>query len=187
VESPERTVYLKLFGAIDEALVKAVMATVEQKLSQGVTRFVLLMSSPGGNVFAGITLYNFLKGIPAEVVTHNIGSTNSIAAAVFCAGDRRLSVPHGVFLIHGARANFPQGAALEHDQLQERVRSLRIDTENIAGIIAANTKRTEPQVMQDMLDRITLSPEEALDYGLVHEIREEIFPAGAELISIQPS
>jgi hypothetical protein len=41
--------------------------------------------------------------------------------------------------------------------------------------------------MQDMLDRITLSPEEALDYGLVHEIREEIFPAGAELISIQPS
>jgi ATP-dependent protease ClpP protease subunit len=180
----DSTIYLKFFGAIDEASAKSIMTTVEDKLKAGAQRFVLLISSPGGNVFAGITLYNFLKGIPAEVVTHNIGSTNSIAAAVFCAGDRRLSVPHGVFLIHGPRANFPQGASLEPDALAERLSSLSIDTENIAGIIAANTNRTEAQVTQDMLDRVTLNPEQALEYGLVHEIREEIFPAGAELISL---
>ena len=185
METPGRTVYLKLFGAIDEGMTKAVMAAVEQKLSEGASRFVLLMSSPGGNLFAGITLYNFLKGIPAELVTHNIGSTNSIAAAVFCAGDRRLSVPHGVFLLHGVRANFAQGASLERDQLEERLRALQVDTENIAGIIAANTNPSEPQVLQDMLGRIALNPEEALAYGLVHEIIEEVFPAGAELISIQ--
>jgi ATP-dependent protease ClpP protease subunit len=187
MEAPERSVYLKLFGGIDEATAKAVMAAVEQKLKDGANRFVLLISSPGGNVFAGITLYNFLKGIPAALVTHNIGSTNSIAAAVFCAGEQRLSVPHGVFLIHGPRANFPQGAALERDQLEERLSSLRIDAENIAGIIAANTRRTEEQVLTDMLNRITLSPEQALDYGLVHEIREEIFPPAADLITISSS
>jgi ATP-dependent protease ClpP protease subunit len=185
VEAAARTVYVKLYGGIDDGSVKAVMSAFEQKLAEGVSSFVLLTSSHGGNVFAGVTLYNFLKGIPAHLVTHNIGSTNSIAVAVFCAGQRRVSVPHGVFLIHGPRANFPQGAALEPDQLQERVQSLRIDSENIAGIIAANTARSEAQVMQDMLDRLTLSPEEALEYGLVHEIREEIFPPGAELISIQ--
>lgn len=181
---PDKTTYIKFFGGVDEANVKAIMATVEQKLKEGVTRVVLLISSPGGNVFAGITLYNFLKGIPAEVVTHNIGSTNSIAAALFCAGDLRLSVPHAVFLIHGPRANFPQGASLERDALNERLAGLRIDAENLAGIIAANTRRTEDQVMQDMLDRITLNPEQALEYGLVHEIREEIFPTGADLTSI---
>ena len=181
---PQQTVYIKFFGGVDEASAKAVMTTVEQKLGEGADRFVLLISSPGGNVFAGITLYNFLKGIPAELVTHNIGSTNSIAAAVFCAGRRRLSVPHGVFLIHGPRANFPQGASLEPDLLAERLNSLRIDAENLAGIIAANTKRSEAQVMQDMLERTSLNPEQALAYGLVHEIREEIFPTGADLISI---
>ena len=178
------TVYIKFFGSIDEAAVKALMTVVEEKLKAGARCFVLLISSPGGNVFAGITLYNFLKGIPAEVITHNIGSTNSIAAAVFCAGDRRYSVPHGVFLIHGPRANFPQGASLEADALAERLNGLRIDTENIAGIIAANTNRSEAQVTQDMLDRVTLNPEQALEYGLVHEIREQIFPEGAELISL---
>lgn len=178
------TIYIKFFGSIDEASAKSIMTAVEEKLKGGSKRFVLLLSSPGGNVFAGITLYNFLKGIPAEVVTHNIGATNSIAAAVFCAGDRRYSVPHGVFLVHGPRANFPQGASVEADVLAERLSSLRVDTENIAGIIAANTNRTEEQVTQDMLDRVTLNPEQALDYGLVHEIREEIFPEGAELISL---
>ena len=72
-----------------------------------------------------------------------------------------------------------------HPQIAERLRALQVDTENIAGIIAANTNRSEPQVLQDMLDRIALNPEEALAYGLVHEIIEEVFPAGAELISIQ--
>ena len=182
--TPENAVYIKVFGIIDEAVAKAVMTAVEEKLKAGAQRFVLLLSSPGGNVFAGITLYNFLKGLPAEVVTHNIGSTNSIAAAVFCAGDLRLSVPHGVFLIHGPRANFPQGASLETDALAERLSSLRIDSENIAGIIAANTRRTEEQVMRDMLDRVTLNPEQALEYGLVHEIREEVLPRGADLISL---
>jgi hypothetical protein len=36
-----------------------------------------------------------------------------------------------------------------------------------------------------MLDRTTLNPEEALGWGLVHEIKAELFPAGAEVISIQ--
>src|SRR5262245_32832504 len=105
------------------------MNAIEGKLRLGTHRFVVLISSTGGNVLAGITLYNFLRGIPAEVVTHNMGATNSIAAAVFCAGRLRLSVPHGVFLIHGVTANFPQGAALEEKQLEERLKSVRADTQ----------------------------------------------------------
>ncbi len=36
-----------------------------------------------------------------------------------------------------------------------------------------------------MLDRTTLYPEQAVEYGLVHEIRSELFPPGSELVSIQ--
>jgi hypothetical protein len=32
--------------------------------------------------------------------------------------------------------------------------------------------------------RTTLSPEEAMDFGLVHEIRKELFPRGAEVVSL---
>jgi hypothetical protein len=36
-----------------------------------------------------------------------------------------------------------------------------------------------------MLARTTLDPDTALDWGLVHEIRQELFPAGTDVIAIQ--
>jgi hypothetical protein len=40
-------------------------------------------------------------------------------------------------------------------------------------------------VTDAMLERITLNPEEAKTWGLVHEIKSELFEAGSEIISIQ--
>jgi ATP-dependent Clp protease protease subunit len=183
----DKTAYIKFFAGVDHASANALMAAVEQKLAQGATQIVLLISSLGGSVFHGLSAYNFLKGISAQVVTHNFGSVDSVGVVLFCAGDRRFSVPHARFLLHAVQANFPQGASLEEKQLEERLKSLRIDIENIAGVIAATTKRSEKQVAKDMLNRTTLNPEQALEYGLVHEIKEELLPAGAELLSIVQS
>ena len=182
---PEKTVYIKFFAGIDENSVKTLMNIVEQKLKEGATKFVLLVSSGGGNVFAGITAYNFLKGIPVEVETHNFGSAISIALVLFCAGKRRYSAPHATFLLHGVESRFPQGVGLEEKQLEERLKGLQLDMENFAGIIAANTGKSEKEIMKAMLDRTTLNPEQAKEYGLVHEIKELLFERGAELISIQ--
>lgn len=182
---PEKTVYIKFFAGVNEKSIKALMDVVEQKLKEGVTKFVLLISSGGGNVFAGVTAYNFLKGIPAEIETHNFGSVISMALVLFCAGKKRLSAPHATFLLHGVQSTFPQGIGLEEKQLEERLKGLRLDMENIAGIIAASTGKSEQEVMEAMLERTTLNPEEAEKFGLVHEIREPLFERGAELISIQ--
>ena len=124
---PEKTVYVKFFAGVDENSVKTLMNVAEQKLREGATKIILLISSGGGNVFAGVTGYNFLKGIPAEVETHNFGSAVSIALVLFCAGKKRLSVPHATFLLHGVQANFPQGAGLEEKQLEERLKGLKLD------------------------------------------------------------
>jgi len=179
-----KTVYIKFFAKVDPGTISALMAAVEQKLREGADEFVVLMSSLGGSVFHGLSAYNFLKGIPAAVTTHNFGSVDSIGVVLFCAGTRRFSVPHARFLLHAVQANFSQGASLEEQQLEERLKGLRIDIENIAGVIAANTGRSEQAVTQDMLNRTTLNPEQAVDYGLVHEIKEQLLPAGAELVSI---
>lgn len=158
---------------------------VEQKLKEGATKFVLLISSGGGNTYVGISAYNFMKGIPAQVETHNFGMANSVALVLFCAGAKRLSAPHATFLLHGVQANFPQGAALEEDQLAERLKGLQLDTENMAGIVAATTGKPEADVLKDMRGRTALNPEQAMEYGLVHEIKEPPFEKGAELLSIQ--
>jgi len=77
--------------------------------------------------------------------------------------------------------------SLEEKQLEERLKGLQIDMGNIARIIADTVKKDRQEVLNDMLNRTTLYPDQAIEYGLVHEIKSELFEAGAEVISIQAS
>ena len=135
---------------------------IDAKMQQGFKVIHLLISSPGGSVFHGLSLYNYLKGIPMEIRTYNFGSVDSIGVVLFCAGTRRFSVPHARFLMHGVRFNLQAGASLDEKQLEEHLKSLKIDQINIAKVVAdtVNTKSTE-QVEADMNNRTTLNPEEA--------------------------
>lgn len=181
----DTNVYIKFFAPIVPETVGALMQVVDGKVKQGVKRIGLLISSPGGDVFQGLTAYNYLRGIPLEIVTHNFGSADSIGVVLFCAGSRRLSVPHARFLLHGVQCRFTQPISLEEKQLEEKLKGLQIDMGNIARVIADTVQRDKDKVVQDMLNRTTLYPDEAIEYGLVHEIKSQLFEPGAEVIAIQ--
>jgi hypothetical protein len=74
---------------------------------------------------------------------------------------------------------------LEESQLEERLKEMRIDAENIAKVIAVNTDKSVQEVTRAMQTRTMLNPDEALAWGLVHEIKTELFDVGSEVISIQ--
>jgi len=180
-----KPVVIRFFAPVIDATVNALMNAVDQKMKQGTKEFIILVSSPGGSVFHGLSAYNYLKGLPASIVTHNFGSVDSIGVILYCAGSKRLSVPQARFLFHGVSAQFRGEQNLEEKLLEERLRGLRIDMENIAKVIAANTGKSAKDVTDAMLDRITLNPEEAQSWGLVHEIKSDLFEAGSEVIAIQ--
>lgn len=180
----KKPVVIKFFAPVSEVTINALMNVIDQKMRQGITEFTILISSPGGTVFHGLSAYNYLKGLPAKITTHNFGSVDSIGVILYCGGSRRLSVPQSRFLLHGVSAGFEKGS-LEEKQLEERLKGLRIDIENIAKVIAANTGKGVEEVKSAMLERTTLNAEEARSWGLVHEIKSELFEAGGEVISIQ--
>ena len=179
-----KPIVIKFFAPVIDATINALMDAIDQKMKQGATQFIILISSPGGSVFHGLSAYNYLKGLPVRVTTHNFGSVDSIGVVLFCGGSKRLSVPQARFLLHGVSAGF-QNEHLEEKQLEERLKGLRIDIENIAKVIAANTGKSVQDVTDAMLERTTLNPDEAKAWGLVHEIKSELFEAGSEVISIQ--
>lgn len=168
-----------------DATVNALMSAVDQRMKQGIDRFILLVSSPGGSVIHGLSAYNYLKGLPVSITTHNFGSVDSIGIVLYCAGSRRLSVPQARFLFHGVNVQFRGEQNLEEKVLEERLRGLRTDVENIARVIAANTGKDTTDVTNAMIERMMLYPEEAKAWGLVHEIKSELFEAGSEVIAIQ--
>ena len=182
-EPDSRIVYVRFFAKVDNASIGNLITTVEEKLGEGFKRFMLLISSPGGKVSAGLTGYNFFKGIPAEVQTFNLGNADSIAAVLYCAGVKRYCVPQGRFLLHGVTAHLP-GGAFDEKSLNERVKGLQSDRLTISEIIARTCHRPLEAVEHDMLQGTVLNAREAMAYGLVHEIREQIFESGATIVSV---
>ncbi|MCK4843977.1 MAG: ATP-dependent Clp protease proteolytic subunit [Dehalococcoidia bacterium] len=180
-----KPVVVRFFAPVIDATVNALMSAVDQKMKQGTQDFTILISSPGGSVIHGLSAYNYLKGLPVSITTHNFGSVDSIGIVLYCAGSRRLSVPQARFLFHGVNVQFRGEQNLDEKLLEERLKGLRIDVENIAKVIAANTGKSTKDITDAMIERTTLNPEEAQSWGLVHAIKSELFEAGSEVIAIQ--
>lgn len=181
---PGERVVIKFFAPVTGETVDDLLEAVDERLKQGADEFVILMSTPGGNVHFGLSAYNYLKGIPASITMHNFGSVDSIGLVLFCAGDKRYCVPQASFLVHGVTCNF-QNESLDEKDLEERLKSVRVDSENIARVIAANSKLGVEEVTRAMFERTTLNPEQAVEWGIVHEIRSELFARGEEVLSIR--
>jgi len=180
----QKVVYINFYAPIIPPAVGALMQAVQGLLQKGVEKIVLLLSSPGGQVAAGLSLYNFLKGIPVRVETHNYGSVDSVALVVFCAGKKRYCVPNARFLMHGIGFNISGPARFEEKHLDEKMKGLKMDKANIVKVIAQNCKKSEEEISDDMREVRVLGPKEAINYGLVQEIKKELFPKGVKIITI---
>ncbi len=183
IENNKKRVIIKFFSPVIDQTVNDLMTVIDQLVNQGEKEITLLISTPGGSVFHGLSMYNYLKGLPINLVTHNFGSVDSIGVVLYCAGKKRYSSPQARFLLHGVAANFEKGR-LEELQLEESLKGLKIDMENIAKVIAENTGKSSKDVTKAMLQRTTLNPEEAKKWGLVNEIKSEMFPENSQVISI---
>ena len=107
-----------------------------------------LFSSGGGAVDSGVTMYNFLLGLPQNIIMHNIGAVDSIANAVFLAGAERYASPTSAFLIHGVAWNFAQFTTLSSTQMKETLSRFVSSEQLSAQIIADRCSLTADEVHQ---------------------------------------
>lgn len=175
---------IRFLAPVNNQTADQLFKAIDMKVNQGCKKLHLLISSPGGSVFHGLSLYNYLKGIPVEVYTYNFGSVDSIGVVIYCAGKKRFSVPHSRFLIHGVKFNINGSASIDEKQLEEYLKGLQIDQRNIAKVIADNTNKTIEDIERDMHNRTTLNPDEAKIYGLTHEIKSELVKPDLEMLTI---
>jgi len=113
----QKTVYINFYDGIDLVKVnKFIQFTTDVISKYNPTELYYFISSKGGDVDAGFTLYNFLISLQSKltVTMHNIGTIDSIANIIFIAGGKRYAAPNAAFLFHGYTLSFnaPVGKAL---------------------------------------------------------------------------
>jgi ATP-dependent Clp protease, protease subunit len=176
--------YIKFYAPIMPNTTIQLQRLVEQLWRQDLTTLHLLLSTPGGSVHDGLSMYNFLKGLPIEVHTYNFGSVDSIGVVIFCAGNERYSVPNARFLLHPVSKHVFATQVFDEPSMEEQINLLKADQLNIAKVIAATINKGVEDILQQIHKRTTLTPDSAFKIGLVTEIKQSLVPAGAGLSSI---
>lgn len=180
---PVETVYLTYHDEISAEKVSSLMAVCSQVVTEyNPQKIYFLFSSGGGLVDSAMTLYNFLKAIPPQIIMHNIGSIDSAANVVFMAGDERLAAPHTSFLFHGVTFGF--GGYVGEGQISEGLSIVRESENKIANILATNSDITEAEV-RELFARGESKPASfAKTKGIVSRLVEANVPSGAPLFTI---
>jgi ATP-dependent Clp endopeptidase proteolytic subunit ClpP len=127
------------------------------------------ISSPGGDVFAGIAIYNALRAHPAQVTTRVDGIAASIASIIVQAGDERVMLSGSQMMVHEAWGLMIGTAA----EMREFADLLDRQNDNAAGIYASRTGRTVDEMKALMADGDTwLSADEAVELGLADVVND---------------
>lgn len=174
-----------LFSAdVNQASVTRLIDEVTDRVGKGSRSLLLALSTPGGMVNWGVTAYGLLRGLGIELITHNIGQVDSIGGPIYAAGDKRLCMSQSRFLIHSVYWNFGAGANPSEKEVSDILDSMKGDRDRIATILSKRSGTDLDVVRSDMRNTRILDPVEAQQYGLVHEITDDVFDPAQEVVNI---
>jgi ATP-dependent Clp protease, protease subunit len=140
----------------------------------------LYINSPGGSAYAGMAIYDTMQFVKPPVATTCVGMAMSAGAMILAGGalGKRFVLPNAKVMIHQGSGGFRGTPA----DIQIAAREILDMTRRMAEIIARHSRQDVEQVMQDIDRDRFMSPEEAIEYGLVDKIvagREVQRPAPA--------
>ncbi|MBO5657940.1 MAG: ATP-dependent Clp endopeptidase proteolytic subunit ClpP [Duodenibacillus sp.] len=128
----------------------------------------LYINSPGGSVYAGLGIYDTMQFIKPDVQTICVGMAASMGAFLLAAGakGKRFSLPNSRIMIHQPSGG-SRGMASD---IQIQAREIQ-DLKGILNqILAERTGQSIETVTRDTDRDYYMSPQQALDYGLIDRI-----------------
>jgi ATP-dependent Clp protease, protease subunit len=166
--------------AIDEHLANTVIAQLLFLMSEDPKKDIqIFINSPGGYITAGLAIYDTIRFLGCDVNTYCIGQAASMGALLLAAGTKgkRKALPHSRMMIHQPSGGIIGTSADIKLQAEEILRL----KDYLAHILAECTGQTVEKILEDSERDFFMSPEQAIEYGLIDEIvtskKEKLTPA----------
>jgi ATP-dependent Clp protease protease subunit len=128
----------------------------------------LYINSPGGSVTAGMSIYDTMQFIKADVSTLCIGQAASMGAFLLAAGakGKRFSLPNSRVMIHQPSGGF-QGQSTDIEIHAKEILYLRA---KLNEILAHHTGKTAAEIDRDTERDNFMSAEQSVEYGMIDRV-----------------
>lgn len=130
---------------------------------------VIHLNSGGGDAYEGIAVMNLLRSHPGQVTVIVEGLAASAASIIACGGaDTVVMRPNAELMVHDAWT-FTDGNAAD---LTKKVEDLERTSQGMAEVYAARAGGAADEWRERMRAETWFSAQEAVDAGLVDEVRD---------------
>jgi len=160
-----------LVGPVEDHMANLVVAQMLFLESENPDKDIhLYINSPGGSVTAGMSIYDTMQFIRPDVSTLCVGQAASMGAFLLAAGaaGKRYALPNSRMMLHQPSGGSRGVAADIEIQAQE----ILLMRERLNKLIAEHTGQDEATVAKDTDRDFWMSPDAALEYGLVDKVQK---------------
>jgi ATP-dependent Clp protease protease subunit len=159
-------------SVIDDQIANVVVAQLLHLESDDPEKDIsVYVNSPGGDVYAGLAIYDTMTFIKPDVRTICVGTAMSMGAVILAAGTKgkRSALPNAKVLIHQVWTGQFGGQASDVEIRAREVISLK---KRVEQILADHTGQPLERVSQDTDRDHFMDAQEALEYGLIDNVLE---------------
>jgi len=162
---------LTLEGTVNSEMIMFVKESLAKLMLRGSPMITVLISSSGGSVDIGLSIYDLLKLYPGEKTALVTCYAKSIATVIMQACERRLCTPNAMVMIHHISTD---SISLDEIRDAERFKTImhRMETRQskIYAILMQRTRKTEDEIKKECAKDRDLFVPEAIAFGLVDGI-----------------
>jgi ATP-dependent Clp protease protease subunit len=165
----ERVIFLGT--EIDDQIANLVVAQLLHLESDDPDKDInLYINSPGGQVYAGLAIYDTMQFIKPDVATTCMGIGMSMGALLLCGGaeGKRSALPNARILTHQPSGGY-QGQSSDIEIHAREALDLR---KRLDALYAHHTGQSEETIRDDMERDRYFTAEDAKTYGLVDRVLE---------------
>ncbi len=138
----------------------------------------MYINSPGGQVYAGLAIYDTMQMIPNPISTLAVGMTASFGTVLLTAGTKgqRYALPNATIHLHQPLGG-AQGQASDIEIQAKEILRLK---DHINSILAYHTGQDIETIERDTNRDFYLNAQSAVSYGLVDSVME--IPESKQLV-----
>lgn len=161
---------LFLVGPIDHRMavdfISAMLVLAEEKKDAEI-----IIDSPGGEISAGLMIYDVLRSYKYKITMYCTGLAASMAAFILAAGQkgRRFILPHSQVMIHEPLISSVFGGSAT--SIEKTAQSILETKAVLNKILAEHTGRSVNEINKATQDDNFMTSEEAVKFGICDEIR----------------
>lgn len=155
--------------AIDDQVANLIVAQLLYLSREDADREIsMYINSPGGQIYAGLAIYDTMRMIPNKISTVAVGVTASFGTVLLAAGTKghRYALPHATIHMHQPLGG-AQGQASDIEIQAKEILRLKA---RLNEILAASTGQTLDVIEKDTERDLYMSADQAVEYGLVDKV-----------------